>query len=919
MPKEEIELAINASSVRRVKKISEEALGTRFWKNGYDAANKEMAKYLRKVHKVQGKEADLMARTYTDAFERAASAFGDDLANAAEVGADSFQASMKKAIDRISKLQEKTDDARADRVDDIVKQELSGLRERLRMERKVSGERERAAETANAEMDNGPGLGHKARKMGGLLKGGLVDEAPGGGGGAIGAVAKLAGGGGKGLGGMGGLAKAAGPYMAIASALGEVAKALYEVQKFVKGYNQKISSAVSATDVMGAGFGSVSKGINSVRTEFMENIDANIKWRISAEKGIEALNSFTSAGLGLNKMLQSTGDTADTANLSVREFAEMNITWATVMGTSTGEVGKFVTDMMLDMTYSLDQVKQSMSAINKNAVRTGMSTSRFFATVQSVNSQLDLMNGHLKTQSKVLADTIEKSALGAKDAVASASTLMGKLDFDTAAKSIAYAAPEMVKTWKKNLAQINTMIQNPGQFNLDPKAVARMKQQAKELEQAIADPVAEGADYMASGLATETDNMGARLAVLSKMLGKNLDTLNSKDVAKSLDGMTFDQRQMLKQFGIFGSTEEEVTKNVMGLQAVMEGGNGTAEDTLDAQRKVEMAQGDQLSAEEQAAQDQLQATEDVGIILTDIKELIYSKIYNLMLDIYDLMPGQTDRKQILASYDRSSMEVNDKLAKLGDQLKTANPDEKAGIEAQIKELQSIGKRIDDEKDTIQNASDEEVGNMLDSNQLTAKTFAQVRLGEGVGGVTKGQMGGAEDVYAKKRGVQFGDLQTDAGKRRYQQTTLPKAVADYKANPGKIASAQADAVQTLKDNQMTVQDSIAEYNRENPVDPALASTGLTAFNTRMQASPGKSKEEVALDVAREMGLIEMAKGGVVTKPTMALIGEAGPEAVVPLGGRGGMGGVTININGGDLQAVRREVGKALQMYDKSQRV
>jgi len=40
---------------------------------------------------------------------------------------------------------------------------------------------------------------------------------------------------------------------------------------------------------------------------------------------------------------------------------------------------------------------------------------------------------------------------------------------------------------------------------------------------------------------------------------------------------------------------------------------------------------------------------------------------------------------------------------------------------------------------------------------------------------------------------------------------------------------------------------------------------------------------------------MAKGGIVRKPTLAMIGEAGPEAVVPLN-RGGMGGVTINING-----------------------
>ena len=48
---------------------------------------------------------------------------------------------------------------------------------------------------------------------------------------------------------------------------------------------------------------------------------------------------------------------------------------------------------------------------------------------------------------------------------------------------------------------------------------------------------------------------------------------------------------------------------------------------------------------------------------------------------------------------------------------------------------------------------------------------------------------------------------------------------------------------------------------------------------------------------------MATGGVVTSPTMALIGEAGPEAVIPLDKMGGMGGgVTINVNGGDPNAV-----------------
>jgi len=50
---------------------------------------------------------------------------------------------------------------------------------------------------------------------------------------------------------------------------------------------------------------------------------------------------------------------------------------------------------------------------------------------------------------------------------------------------------------------------------------------------------------------------------------------------------------------------------------------------------------------------------------------------------------------------------------------------------------------------------------------------------------------------------------------------------------------------------------------------------------------------------------MANGGIVTGPTLAMIGEKGPEAVIPLsrgGGAGMGGGVTINVNGGDPNAV-----------------
>jgi hypothetical protein len=61
---------------------------------------------------------------------------------------------------------------------------------------------------------------------------------------------------------------------------------------------------------------------------------------------------------------------------------------------------------------------------------------------------------------------------------------------------------------------------------------------------------------------------------------------------------------------------------------------------------------------------------------------------------------------------------------------------------------------------------------------------------------------------------------------------------------------------------------------------------------------------------------LADGGIVRSATLAVIGEAGPEAVVPLNRAGefGMGGsnVTINVNGGDPQQVVNALRRYMQV-------
>jgi len=74
-------------------------------------------------------------------------------------------------------------------------------------------------------------------------------------------------------------------------------------------------------------------------------------------------------------------------------------------------------------------------------------------------------------------------------------------------------------------------------------------------------------------------------------------------------------------------------------------------------------------------------------------------------------------------------------------------------------------------------------------------------------------------------------------------------------------------------------------------------------------------------AAQEGFVALANGGIVTSPTLALIGEAGPEAVVPLSGpnAGAVGGasyqITIQTGVGDPGAIGQSVVEAITAYER----
>lgn len=69
---------------------------------------------------------------------------------------------------------------------------------------------------------------------------------------------------------------------------------------------------------------------------------------------------------------------------------------------------------------------------------------------------------------------------------------------------------------------------------------------------------------------------------------------------------------------------------------------------------------------------------------------------------------------------------------------------------------------------------------------------------------------------------------------------------------------------------------------------LINKAIRAYN-RIPLAPN-------LPTIPKLGIPELADGGIVTNPTLAMIGERGPEAVIPLNRLGMMGGITVNVAG-----------------------
>jgi vacuolar-type H+-ATPase subunit E/Vma4 len=251
----------------------------------------------------------------------------------------------------------------------------------------------------------------------------------------------------------------------------------------------------------------------------------------------------------------------------------------------------------------------------------------------------------------------------------------------------------------------------------------------------------------------------------------------------------------------------------------------------------------------------------------------------------------------------------------------------------------LGEAVDKAKDALKTAQDafSEFAKTAADSIKQAFSFADARDAgaESGGGFLDGLRSQVSGIVAYTDKLQA-LLQTNLSRDAFQMVLdagqeAGSAIADELITGGQTA---IDATNDLVDAANRAADKVglngATKWLQAGVDSAKAIVdGLQSeldkltpkLMAKMDAIAAKMKRTVTIDVfvsnkmaeiTGRLGIPAMADGGIVTGPTLALIGEAGSEAVIPLNQMGKMGGgggaITVTVNGG--LSTSAEIGRAV---------
>jgi hypothetical protein len=280
----------------------------------------------------------------------------------------------------------------------------------------------------------------------------------------------------------------------------------------------------------------------------------------------------------------------------------------------------------------------------------------------------------------------------------------------------------------------------------------------------------------------------------------------------------------------------------------------------------------------------------------------------------------------------------------------------AANEAMLEQAAILQEQIDaqraaaDSAFAFRDAEDDLVEKVLGANEAMKEADGDLRKVRAVLDDVAQSSGGVADAavrvweeQAKANGVTLTATQKqDLWNRSMVQTAstldgpMRDAVLDYLANVNGIPPEKVSEIKALLDEGKVAEAETALNDASRAREAAVTAEALTAqAEIDLNNLARNRTARITPAVIRGQGQIDGvgATGGIVTQPTVALIGEAGPEAVVPLSRTPGssplpkMGGsaggsvsntysITVNVApGGDPASTGRALVEAIQDYER----
>jgi len=197
-------------------------------------------------------------------------------------------------------------------------------------------------------------------------------------------------------------------------------------------------------------------------------------------------------------------------------------------------------------------------------------------------------------------------------------------------------------------------------------------------------------------------------------------------------------------------------------------------------------------------------------------------------------------------------------------------------------------------------SDEEINKLAIKWGMTNKQVADYakKISDGVSPSDLWPTPGNQAAQSWKDALDALNKYVAASGAKIAAPTTPAPVAGTPLPPGFEPYLPGDGTVQLKPKDKGfIGPVLPEPKINTPVSPGAFRRAEEASNLTGPILPDYTSNFTTQSLQsklRSMGMAVLGDGGIVNSPTAALIGEAGPEAVIPLNRMGSMGGSTVNI-------------------------